>query len=92
MSDSEKIKELEKKVLELEKEVKNATEINHLTTLLYECKTSNQEIERILREKMEGYIPKEKCNWYLVFEFIKDLKWVFVVIFISILVFIVVNK
>lgn len=89
MSDSEKIKELEKKVSELEKLNEKYTLTNDIKISLTNYIESNEKLKKELEKKVDENICIKKARFFLIIELIKDLKWVILII---ILVFMLSDK
>lgn len=85
MSDSEKIKELEKKVLELEKLKEQCILTNDIKTSLIKYIESNEKLKEELEKTVDENISINKSKFFLIIELIKDVKWIILII---ILVFI----
>lgn len=79
MSDSEKIKELEKKVLELEKLKEQCSLTNEIKDLLNKSIGFNEELKKIVDET----ISAKKSNFFLIIELIKDIKWIVLIIILA---------
>ncbi len=89
MSDSEKIKELEKKVLELEKLKEQCILTNDIKTSLIKYIESNEKLKEELEKTVDENISINKSKFLLIIELIKDIKWIILII---ILVFILSDK
>lgn len=89
MSDSEKIKELEKKVSELEKLNEKYTLTNDIKISLTNYIESNEKFKKELEKKVNENICIKKSKILLIIELIKDVKWVILII---ILVFMLSDK
>lgn len=89
MSDSEKIKELEKKVSELEKLNEKYTLTNDIKISLTNYIESNEKLKERLEKTFDKDISTNKSNFLLIIELIKDIKWVILII---ILVFMLSDK
>lgn len=85
MSDSEKIRELENKVLELEKLKEQCNLTNEIKDLLNKNIGFYEELKKIVDET----IFTKKSNFFLIIELIKDIKWIVLII---ILVFMLSDK
>lgn len=80
MSDSEKIKELEKKVLELEKLKEQYGLANEIKISLIKYIESNEKFKEALKKKVDENISINKSNFFLIIELIKDVKWIILII------------
>jgi hypothetical protein len=89
MSDSEKIKELEKKVLELEKLKEQCGLTNEIKISLIKYIESNEKFKEALKKKVDENISINKSKFFLIIELIKDVKWVILII---VLVFMLSDK
>ncbi len=89
MSDSEKIKELEKKVLELEKLKEQCGLTNEIKISLIKYIESNEKFKEALKKKVDENISINKSIFFWIIELIKDVKWVILII---VLVFMLSDK
>lgn len=89
MSDNVKIKELERKVLELEKLNDKCTLTNDIKISLIKYIESNEKFKKKLKKKVDENICIKKARFFLIIELIKDIKWIILII---ILVFIFSDK
>ena len=88
-NNNQKIIELERKVLELEKLNEKFTLINDIKTSLTKCIESNEKFKEELEKKVDENISINKSNFLLIIELIKDIKWIILII---ILVFMLSDK
>ncbi len=89
MFNSGKIKELERKILELEKLNEKCTLTNEIKISLIKYIESNEKFKKALEKKVDENISINKSKFLLIIELIKDIKWIILII---ILVFILSDK
>jgi len=89
MSDSVKIKELERKILELEKLNEKCTLTNDIKISLIKYVESNEKFKEELKKKVDENICIKKARFFLIIELIKDIKWIVLII---VLVFMLSDK